>query len=162
MDRESQNKPFNQHGSGAKLNGLVETWKFDNRWQLLVDELLAGRTLKVYRLNGIDAVADHRTGDHLGGIRGVLASDEYRRLLKEIPLDTVRTIIDLGAHVGGFVLLLKSLRAPLQRVLCVEPNSVSRVKLQFNLQHNGIAADIFAGAVSDRCGTWPVIFTWAE
>ena len=142
----------------GKVNGLIETWKFDNRWQLLADELLAGRALKIYRLKGIDVIADHRTGDHLGGVRGVLASDEYRGLLREIPVETVRTVMDLGAHVGGFVLLLKSLGAALERVLCVEPNPVSRIKLQFNLQYNGIVADIFAGAISDSCGTADLYF----
>ena len=137
----------------GKLNGLAETWRFDNRWQLLLDELIAGKTLRVYHLNGIDVLADHRTGDHQGGVRSVLASDEYQRLLDQIPLGSIHSVVDLGAHVGGFILLLKALSAPLDHVLCVEPNPISRVKLMFNLQHNRIAAEIFAGAVSDGCGT---------
>ena len=80
------------------------------------------------------------------------ASSEYRCLLDRIPLDTIRTVVDLGAHVGGFVLLLKTLRVPLERVVCVEPNPVSRVKLRFNLDHNGIAAEILGGAVSAHSG----------
>jgi FkbM family methyltransferase len=152
MHRGDQNRPLSTWILG-KLNGVVETWRFDNRWQLLVEELIAGKTLRVYRLNGIDVLADHRTGDHQGGVRGVLASNEYRQLLDKIPLDSVHTVVDLGAHVGGFMLLLKTLNAPLERVLCVEPNPISRVKLLFNLQHNRIAAEIFAGAISDNRGT---------
>jgi len=131
---------------------FAETWKFDNRWQLFVEELVGGRTLRVYRLRGVEVVADHRTGDHLGGVRGVLANHEYRALLDQIPVRTIRTVVDVGAHVGGFVLLLRMLGAPLARVLCVEPNPMSRMKLDFNLQHNGISADVLAAAVSDDCG----------
>jgi FkbM family methyltransferase len=134
------------------IDAFAEIFKFDNRWQLLIDEFIAGRALKIYRINGVDALADHRTGDHLGGLRGVLASSEYRSLLAEIPLDTVKTVVDLGANVGGFTLLLKVLGAPLERVVCVEPGPASRVKLQFNLQHNEVPAEIFAGAASNHPG----------
>ena len=136
----------------TNINSLSEILKFDNRWQLLIDELIAGRTLRIYRMKGVDAIADHRTGDHLGGLRGVLASSEYRALLAEIPLDTVKNVVDLGAHIGSFTLLLKVLGAPLERVVCVEPSPRSRVKLQFNLQHNQVPADIFAGAMSNNPG----------
>jgi FkbM family methyltransferase len=136
----------------GKLHAMIETLKFDNRWQLLAEELFNGKSLRVYRLHGVDAIADHRTGDHLGGIRAVLASSEYRCLLQQIPLDTVHTVMDLGAHVGGFTLLLKTLQAPLERVICVEPNPVSRIKLQFNLAHNGVSAEVFAGAVANEAG----------
>ncbi len=135
-----------------KIGIIAQTLRFDNRWQLLIDGLVGSRTLTVYRINGIEAVADHRTGDHLGGLRGVLASSEYRSLLSQLSLDNIRSVIDLGAHVGSFPLLLKVLGAPVERVLCVEPNPGSRIKLQFNLQHNRVSADIFAGAISDGGG----------
>lgn len=136
----------------GKFNSLFETLRFDNRWQLLVDQLLSGRALRLYRLGGVDAIADHRTGDHLGGIRGVLGSNEYRCLLHNIPLKDVSTVVDLGAHVGGFILLLKTLGTSPRKILCVEPNPASRVKLRFNLDHNGIHADIFEGAVAGISG----------
>lgn len=135
-----------------KLAAIGETMKFDNRWQLLVEEFTSGRTLRVYRLGVIEAVADHATGDHLGGIRGALASDEYRSLLKGVELATVRNVLDLGAHVGAFPLLLKLLGAPLENVICVEPNPRSLSKLKFNLEHNRIPSKIVNAAVSGAIG----------
>ena len=135
-----------------KAAAIGETMKFDNRWQLLVEELTSGRTLRVYRLGAIEAVADHATGDHLGGIRGALASDEYRGLLKGVDLSKVRNVLDLGAHVGAFPLLLKHLGAPLEKVICVEPNPRSLSKLRFNLEHNRIPAQVVNAAVSDTIG----------
>ena len=38
-----------------KAAAIGETMKFDNRWQLLVEELTSGRTLRVYRLGAIEA-----------------------------------------------------------------------------------------------------------
>lgn len=136
----------------SKAAAIGETMKFDNRWQLLVEELTSRRSLRVYRLGSIEAVADHATGDHLGGIRGALASDEYRSLLKGIDLATVRNVLDLGAHIGAFPLLLKLLGAPLGNVICVEPNPRSLAKLRFNLEHNRIPAKVVNAAVSDRIG----------
>jgi FkbM family methyltransferase len=135
-----------------KTAAIGETMKFDNRWQLLVEELTSGRTLRVYRMGSIEAVADHATGDHLGGIRGALASDEYRSLLKNVDLSAVRNVLDLGAHVGAFPLLLKLLGAPLENVICVEPNPRSLSKLKFNLEHNRIPAKVVNAAASDRNG----------
>jgi FkbM family methyltransferase len=135
-----------------KAAAVGETMRFDNRWQLLVEEFTSGRTLRVYRLGCIEAVADHATGDHLGGIRGALASDEYRCLLKTVDLPMVRNVLDLGAHVGAFPLLLKLLGAPLQNVVCVEPNPRSLSKLKFNLDHNRIPARVVSAALSDRVG----------
>lgn len=126
--------------------------KFDNRWQLLVGEFTSGRNLRVYRMGAIEAVADHATGDHLGGIRGALASDEYRCLLKNVEITTVRNVLDLGAHVGAFPLLLKILGAPLEKVICIEPNPQSLSKLKFNLEHNRIPATVVNAAVSDTIG----------
>jgi FkbM family methyltransferase len=137
----------------SRLNALAEIATFDNRWQLLAESLVGTKALRVYRLGGVEAVADHRAGDHLGGIRAVLGSDEYRALMNQIPVESVRSVLDLGAHIGSFVLLLKTLGAPLDRVLCVEPDPRSRQSLGYNLEHNGIAADIFEGAVSDNPGT---------
>ena len=132
---------------------LGEILAFDNRWPLLADSLIGPKGLRIYRLDGIEAVADHKTGDHLGGIRTVFATNEYRRLLRQIPVQDIRTVLDLGAHIGTFILLARTLGAPLNHPVCVEPDSRSREKLRFNLQHNGITAEIFAGAVSDNAGT---------
>jgi FkbM family methyltransferase len=135
-----------------KAAAFRETMKFDNRWQLLVEELTSGRTLRVYRLGPIEAVVDHATGDHLGGIRGALVSDEYRDLLKCIAIGDVRRVLDLGAHIGAFPLLLKLLGAPLENVVCVEPNPASLPKLRFNLERNRIPARVVNAAVSDAAG----------
>ena len=135
-----------------KIAAIGETMKFNNRWQLLVEEFTSGRTLRMYRLGAIEAVADHATGDHLGGIRGALASDEYRGLLKGVDLTKVRTVLDLGAHIGAFPLLLRLLGAPLEKVVCVEPNPRSLPKLKFNLEHNRIPAQGVNAAVSDTVG----------
>jgi hypothetical protein len=62
----------------GKLHAMIETLKFDNRWQLLVEELFKGKSSRVYCLHGVEAIADHRTGDDVGGIHGVLASNEYQ------------------------------------------------------------------------------------
>ena len=72
--------------------------------------------------------------------------------MKGVDLSKVRNVLDLGAHVGAFPLLLKHLGAPLEKVICVEPNPRSLSKLKFNLEHNRIPAQVVNAAVSDTIG----------
>jgi len=132
-----------------KIAAFQETWGFDNRWELYFQEIQGKKGIRVYRMGSVEAIADHATGDHLGGIRGALASMEYRSLLRLVDIETVRNVLDLGAHIGSFPMLLKILNAPLQKVVCVEPNPDSQEKLRFNLAHNRLPAVVVAGAVSN-------------
>lgn len=50
-----------------KLHGLKSLWKFDNRYQLLISRLLfRSNSLNIYRLDGMEILVDHATGDESG------------------------------------------------------------------------------------------------
>lgn len=61
------------------------------------------------------------------------------------------TFVDLGAWIGPCSLWAAAHGAT--RLVCAEPDPVARVQLEENLAANGVEADVFAGAVTDRDGT---------
>jgi FkbM family methyltransferase len=67
------------------------------------------------------------------------------------PLGDPATILDLGANCGYATLVLAA-RYPAARIACVEPHPANLAALRSNLQLNGVAATIIAGAATREEG----------
>lgn len=120
----------------TKLTGLKEILAFDNRAWLAVTKILFPRErLHVYRYRGMHILTDQDAGD-ANGAREVLTSPMYRTFLPEIKLDGPVNVLDLGANNGGFPLLLQAERITLKKVVSVELNPQTFVRLHFNLHRN--------------------------
>lgn len=119
-----------------KIQGLKEIWQFDNRWHLALTRLFfPDETTQFYRYKGLEILIDHRAGD-ANGAREVLTSDMYRKYLKYLKNKKNITVLDLGANNGGFPLLLKSENFDLEKIVCVELNPQTFLRLRFNLERN--------------------------
>lgn len=119
-----------------KIEGFKEVWEFDNRLWLTLTKLLFPREqLHVYRYKGLDFLTDHARGDARGA-REVLALPVYRRYFPMMKFDGPANVLDLGASNGGFPLLLASSGIPLKKVVSVEFNRNTFLRLQFNLERN--------------------------
>lgn len=74
----------------------------------------------------------------------------------EIVLNEVRpgdTVVDVGAHIGYYTLILARLVGPKGRVLAFEPDPLNFAILQRNVELNGYTnVELFRCALSDRCG----------
>ena len=137
-----------------KFHALREVWAFDNRWELIFSQLVFGKRMATYRYRGAEILLDHRTGDHCGGARSVFATAEYTQFFSRLHFAGPLNVLDLGAHVGSFPILLKVLGLQIGRLVCVEPNAATLPKLQFNLRRNlgegHVVLNEAAGAVGAR------------
>jgi FkbM family methyltransferase len=119
-----------------KLRGLRELWHFDNRWYLIVTRTFFPRQkLHAYTYRGQTFISDHEGGD-ANGAREVLTSRMYRRFLPLMDLHHPLNVLDLGANNGGFPLMLKACGLDLARVVSVELNPRTFIRLYFNLARN--------------------------
>lgn len=127
-----------------KIRGIREIWRFDNRWNLVLNRIFFSREpLNIYRLGGIEFVTDHTAGD-ANGAREVLTSDMYSKFLSKMDLSGGMKVLDVGANNGGFMLMLRSRNVAIKNGVSVELNPETFVRLQFNLGRN------FAGNVTAR------------
>ena len=137
-----------------KLEGLRQVWAFDNRWQLLLYRLLfPHERLSIYRLGDLEILVDHAAGD-ANGAREVLTTSMYTEHLARLQVSAPVNVLDLGANNGGFALLLKHLGIPVERIVCVELNPRTCMRLQFNLDRNIDAPhEVLNAAVCARSGS---------
>lgn len=120
----------------TKWRGIKEILAFDNRLALVASKLFFPRErLQVYRQNGIQFLSDHDGGD-ANGAREILTSPMYRDILAGLKLEDPINVLDLGANNGGFPLLLSCMDIPLRKVVSVELNPKTWVRLHFNLHRN--------------------------
>lgn len=120
----------------TKFRGLREIWHFDNRlWLILSRIFFPGEKLQIYRLNGMEFVADHEAGD-ANGAREVLTSPMYQRFFSMMHLERTLNVLDIGANNGGFALLINSNNLRLRKLVSVELNPRTFVRLHFNLHRN--------------------------
>lgn len=74
----------------------------------------------------------------------------------EVVLNEARpgdTVLDVGAHIGYYTLLLARAVGPTGKVLAFEPDPLNFALLRRNVEMNGYAnVELFNCAVSDRCG----------
>lgn len=137
-----------------KLHGLVELLQFDNWPVLVLGRLLdRGTGLVVYRKQGLEILVDHHGGDE-AGTRACITSDMYRKHLHNIPKSQPIRVLDLGANGGGFPLLLHLEGFRLEKILSVEMNRPTFLRLVVNLATNldGVAMG-FNAAVCGVAGS---------
>lgn len=135
----------------TKLSGLQALWQFDNRWQLIVNRLFFDRKSRLfYRIGNLDFLVDHGAGD-TNGARLCVASTVYKRFLPKMRLGDSVSLFDLGANSGGFPLLLLASGKRLSKVVCVEMNPNTFLRLQFNILSNVRGeVSLIQGAVCGR------------
>lgn len=120
----------------SKVRGLKEVWQFDNRlWLTVSKTFFPQERLHIYRYKGLEILADHAAGDE-NGAREVLTSPMYRRFFPEMKFGGAINVLDLGANNGGFPLLLQTSGFALKKVVSVELNPKTFVRLRFNLERN--------------------------
>ncbi|MGE3952225.1 MAG: FkbM family methyltransferase [Pyrinomonadaceae bacterium] len=140
-----------------KIRGLKEVWTFDNRLWLAVTKIFFRKEqLHVYRYKGAEILIDHAGGDS-NGAREVLSSPMYKRFLPLMKLDGPANVLDLGANNGGFPVLLLTSGIPLKKVVSLEFNPQTFVRLHFNLMRNLACESIAVNAA--LCGEERVIET---
>ncbi len=123
-------------GLANKVEGLRALLFFDNRWHLAVQRILfPNDPCSVYRIGGLRILVDHSAGD-ANGTREVFTTPMYRRTLAAMDRDEITTVLDVGAHTGGFALLTATEVPGLERVLCVEMNPNTFHRLAYNLNEN--------------------------
>ncbi len=119
-----------------KFDGFKEVWQFDNRlWLILTKVLFPNERIQIYRYKGLDILIDHAGGD-ANGAREVLTSPMYQRFLSRMNFEQPVSVLDLGANNGGFPLLLQINGIQLKKVISVELNPNTSVRLRFNLERN--------------------------
>lgn len=119
-----------------KYEGLRAILAFDNWPAVLFARLFdRGTGFVVYRKRGFDILIDHGGGDE-NGTRSCIATDMYRRYLPHFDLPRPARVLDLGANGGGFPLMLRIEGIKLARVVSVEMNPLTFLRLQLNLVTN--------------------------
>jgi FkbM family methyltransferase len=86
-------------------------------------------------MGNVEFLVDHHSGDE-NGARAVLTTDMYLAFLSKISIKWPVNVLDLGANVGGFPLLLQINNVRMSKVVCVELNPNTFSRLQFNLRRN--------------------------
>ena len=122
-------------------------------WPLIVVDRLGLRGLVRYQTRaGLVVWCRARTSDVIEAV-AVLGGVEYPPHLAT--LDDGAFVVDAGANIGSFVLLLQSLnRAITFRGVAIEPFEDSLVLLQRNLAANDVSGiDVVHGVVSDNDGS---------
>jgi FkbM family methyltransferase len=119
-----------------KWRGLQALFSFNNWPMLVLGRLFDRRTqLVVYRTGNLEILVDHGGGDE-AGTRACLTSDMYRRHLRNIPPHQGERVLDVGANGGGFPLLMRMEKRDMGRVVCVEMNHATYLRLLVNLATN--------------------------
>jgi FkbM family methyltransferase len=148
----------------TKLSGLAACWRFDNRWQLLMDRLVfRGSRFVPHRLHGVDLVVDQKGGDECG-IRPCLVEGMYDPFLEAAgafrcskPLN----IADLGANAGGFSLIFATKNVPVRKIAAVEMNPLTYSRMRLNvLTAYGPQAEPINAAIGAASGMASVPFSF--
>lgn len=120
----------------SKLAAVRQIWQFDNRWQLLAARFLFRRDpIAIYRMGSLQFAVDHTAGDS-SGAPDVLTSPMYVDHLAHLRAVQPATVLDIGANAGGFPLFLAHHGIALARVVSVELNPRTCIRLRFNLERN--------------------------
>jgi FkbM family methyltransferase len=143
-----------------KFRGLQEIFYFDNWFQLLINNtLFRKQPLQVYRKGKMNLISNKSKGDVMG-LRSVIASPMYRVFLSEMKLPAEISLLDIGANVGGFALMLQLNGHKPVRYTGVEMHPQTFSRLSVNLLHNlGGQPQLLNKAVYNENGTIKVSFT---
>ena len=92
-----------------RIGGLRGILRFDNWPDLVLKRtLFTANPLAVYRAGEMDILVDH--GGDESGVREAMVSPMYRNLLAGLSFHAPINVMDLGANVGGFSLLLQLMK----------------------------------------------------
>jgi len=103
----------------------------DNPVEAWVGRLVGGRSLQVFRMGGREILVDHSAAD-LGSIGACRPDGAYGRLLKQSKVSNSPTVLDLGANIGGFPILLRLLGYEIAQLVSVELNPSTVRRLTWN------------------------------
>lgn len=139
-----------------KIRKIRDLLRFDNRWQVLLNRLLFGRTsVTVYRYRGVTAIVDHAKGDQ-DGVKACLVPGLYDPFIDVFApsLDGPVSLLDFGANTGGFPLTLLAHGLSVGRGIAVELNPLTCTRLSVNLAQNQLwdKIEIINGAVCGNSG----------
>ena len=87
-------------------------------------------------------------------IREIFCTQSYRAGLEALEAESSPTVLDLGAHIGTFSLMVAH-ALPRARILAVEAVPENASYLRVNVEQNGFSSRVrvFAGAVAATSGT---------
>jgi FkbM family methyltransferase len=137
----------------TKMAGISANMAFDN-WPVLLFQRLffRGNSLVVYKKGRLTFLVDFAGGDATG-TRLCVSTDMYSRYFDTIGRKAV-TVLDIGANGGGFPLCLHDKGIEVRKVVSVEMNPETWMRLSFNLACNlGVAATAINAAVAGREGS---------
>lgn len=143
-----------------KLQGLREIFYFDNWFQLLLSNTIFSRQpLQVYRKGKINVVSDKSKGDVMG-MRNVITAPMYRVFLKEMQLPEKISLLDVGANVGGFAIMMKLNGHDPVKYVGVEMHPQNFSRLSMNILNNFTGQpQLLNQAVYNENGSINVSFT---
>jgi FkbM family methyltransferase len=107
----------------------------ENRLEVLTGRLSRGKGMQVLVIDGVSALVDHRASD-LGSLSTCSPSGFYGEAIRKMALPTSPTVLDLGANIGGFPILLKRLGFKPAKGVCVELNPLTYARLTLNLHES--------------------------
>lgn len=120
----------------AKLRGIRQILRFDNRVHLVLQRFFfRGESLGVYKLGGLEFLVDHAAGD-ASGAPEVLTQPMYADYLSYLTPSRPANVLDIGANIGGFSLFLARHGVHFNRLVAVELNPRTCIRLRFNLERN--------------------------
>lgn len=120
----------------SKINGFLELMYFENWCSLILQRILFRRQrFNLYQYKSLEMICDSYSGDN-GSIRGCLATKMYKQFLESISLNGKLCVMDIGANVGGFSLLMMSQELRFEQLLCIELNPNTYERLRFNVLMN--------------------------
>jgi hypothetical protein len=76
-----------------KIEGFRRIWQFDNRWQLIAMRIFPHEPINIYRIGGLQMLADHSTGD-ANGAHEVIATPMYRKFFGAMQLISPLKVLD--------------------------------------------------------------------
>lgn len=143
-----------------KLRGFREILYFDNRLQLVFSNMpFVNQSLQIYRKGNLTMLSDKSRGDS-NGLRSLFTSEMYRQFFAEMNLASTISLLDLGANIGGFPLMLKHFGYDPLRYVGVEMHPHTYMRLCINITTNlSCRTTLLNRAVSNTDGCIKVRFT---
>jgi FkbM family methyltransferase len=137
----------------GSIFGLIDLFKYDNWFQLLISRLFFRfRGTNVYFFKGLKIIVNNSAGD-LAGLNSCLFTEMYFKLIKKIKIPEKPIILDIGSHIGGFSILLKTLGIKPLKMVCVEMNPSTFKRLWFNIRENfDCDLDVINAALAGKNG----------
>lgn len=118
------------------LKGFKDIFRYDNWIQLLISRFFfRTRGFNIYYYKKLRIMVNNKAGD-LAGLNECLLSSMYAQWISQMNLPTHPVVLDIGAHIGGFALLLKSCGFHPSKIVLVEMNPNTFKRLWFNMNEN--------------------------